>query len=114
MCEIASTEELDPTCYTIVDYPATHAAMVRRTTLEVQVEDAAADLAERELMADFGYQSLLVVPVVAGRRSLGIVEFAHRTPRRWSAQDVAHARGLAAHLSPVLQRLGHGAATVAV
>ena len=112
--EIASTEELDPTCYTIVDYPATHAAMIRRTTLEVQLSDAGADLAERELMADFGYQSLLVVPVVAGGRALGVVEFAHRSARRWSAQDVAHARGLAAHLSPVLQRLGPGTATIAV
>lgn len=114
LCEIASTEELDPTCYTIVDYPATHAAMARRTTLEVQVDDEGADLAERELMADFGYASLLIVPVVYGARSVGIVEFAHRSPRRWSAQDVAHARGLAAHLSPVLRRLGHGTATIAV
>ncbi|HEY8302804.1 MAG TPA: EAL domain-containing protein [Jatrophihabitans sp.] len=114
LCEIASTEELDPTRYPIVDYPATHAAMARHATLEVQVDDAGADLAERELMTDFGYTSLLVVPVVHGGHAVGIVEFAHRTSRRWSAQDVAHARGLAAHLSPVLRRLGHGTATIAV
>ena len=59
-------------------------------------------------MQSLGHASLLLVPVYDGRRTIGILEFAHRTPRRWSTQDIAHAQGLAEHLSPVLQRLGVG------
>jgi GAF domain-containing protein len=57
-------------------------------------------------MQRLGYASMLIVPVRHDGQAIGVLEFAHRTPRRWSAQDVAHARGLANHLSPVLRRLG--------
>jgi EAL domain-containing protein (putative c-di-GMP-specific phosphodiesterase class I) len=111
--EIASTGPLDPTVYVLRDYPATLAAMTGPRTIEVQLSDPGADAAERALMLRLGYQSLLLVPVIEGERTIGVVEFAHRTPRRWTAQDIAHARGLAGHLSPVLRRLGVGATPVA-
>ncbi|MGH8861273.1 MAG: EAL domain-containing protein [Jatrophihabitantaceae bacterium] len=110
MClrEIASTAALDPDLYPIDDYPATRTVVTGGVAAEVQLADTHADLAERTLMQRLGHASLLLVPVCDIDRTIGIVEFAHSTPRRWSAQDIAHAQGLAEHLSPVLRRLGVG------
>jgi EAL domain-containing protein (putative c-di-GMP-specific phosphodiesterase class I) len=109
--EIASTGELDPRSYALSDYPATLAVMNGSGTMEVQLADPDADFAERRLMQLLGYASMLLVPVGHGDQTIGVLEFAHNSPRRWSAQDIAHARGLANHLFPVLRRLGVGVAS---
>jgi GAF domain-containing protein len=106
--EIASTDELDPRVYALTDYPATQAVMNGREPLEIQLADPGADVAERELMTELDYASMLLVPVSDGTKTIGVLEFAHRTPRRWTAHDIAHARGLADHLAPALLRLGVG------
>ena len=106
--EIASTRELDPRVYALSDYPATQAVMNGSDSLEIQLSDPGADLAERELMQELAYASMLLVPLSDGVKTIGVLEFAHRTPRRWTAHDIAHARGLAEHLAPVLLRLGVG------
>jgi GAF domain-containing protein len=108
--EIASTDALDTNVYSLLDYPATLAVIDGAGAVEIQLSDASSDPAERALMQQLGHASLLLVPVYDGTRTIGVLEFAHRTPRRWSTQDIAHAKGLAAHLSPVLLRLGVGAA----
>jgi EAL domain-containing protein (putative c-di-GMP-specific phosphodiesterase class I) len=111
--EIANTHELDPRTYLLNDYPATLSLMRGGGAVEVQLDDPGADLAERELMAELGCASLLMVPLVDGGTTIGIVEFAQFAPRRWSSHDIAHAIGLAEHLTPVLRRLGVGIAPVA-
>jgi EAL domain-containing protein (putative c-di-GMP-specific phosphodiesterase class I) len=109
--EIANTDDrLDPNVYSLADYPATLAVINGAGTMEVQVDDPDSDAAERAVMTTLGHASLLLVPVHDGTRTIGVLEFSQRTPRRWSAQDIAHAQGLAEHLSPVLKRLGVGAA----
>lgn len=109
--EIASTDPvLDPHTYSLLDYPTTLAVLDGAGAVEIQLNDLGADPAERSLMESLGHASLLLVPVYDGIRTIGVLEFAHRSPRRWSTQDIAHAQGLAAHLSPVLHRLGIGAA----
>jgi EAL domain-containing protein (putative c-di-GMP-specific phosphodiesterase class I) len=109
--EIASTDDvLDPTVYSLLDYPATLAVLDGAGAVEIQLSDPNSDPAERALMQSLGHASLLLVPVYDGTRTIGVLEFAHKTARRWSTQDIAHAQGLAAHLSPVLHRLGVGSA----
>jgi GAF domain-containing protein len=109
--EIACTGDgLDPTVYPLTDFPATLAVFDGGGTTEVQLGDPQGDLAERALMRSLGYKSLLLVPVRDGVETIGVLEFAQRTAKRWTAQDVAHAQGLAEHLSPVLNRLGVGTA----
>jgi GAF domain-containing protein len=63
------------------------------------------DAAERALMQADGISSLLVTPVVGRAAPLGILEFRHRTHRRWSSQDMAQARILAEHIASVLMRM---------
>lgn len=108
--EIASTTgRPDPTHYDIALYPTTADVLAARISAEVQSADAQHDPAERRWMEREGYASLLIVPVADGDGAIGVMEFAHRTTRQWNAHDVAHAQGLAAHLAPVLRRLGVGA-----
>jgi GAF domain-containing protein len=112
--EIASTSErLDTTMYTLTDYPATMAVFEGAGTTEVQIADPGSDPAELALMEALGHASLLLVPIYDGTRTIGVLEFAQRTAKRWSAQDIAHAKGLAEHVSPVLKRLGVGMAAEA-
>jgi EAL domain-containing protein (putative c-di-GMP-specific phosphodiesterase class I) len=109
--EIANTgDALDPTVYSLVDYPATLAVIDGAGAMEVQMADPDSDPAERAVMEVLGHASLLLVAVYDDARAVGVLEFAQRTPRRWNAEDIAHAQGLAEHLSPVLKRLGVGAA----
>jgi GAF domain-containing protein len=113
--EIATTEPtIDTTIYSLARYPATRAVLEGAETVEIQLTDPLADTAERVLMQRLGRASLLLVPIYDLDRAIGFLEFAQRTPRRWNAQDVAHAQGLAEHLGRVLPRLGVGAVGVDV
>lgn len=106
MIEIASSNTaLDPTVYKLSDYPATRMALETGNTVEAHLSDPATDGSERRLMSAFGYASLLIIPVWIDDQPLGLLEFAHRSPRRWTSQDIAHGRGLARHLSLALPRL---------
>jgi EAL domain-containing protein (putative c-di-GMP-specific phosphodiesterase class I) len=96
---------IDTTPYQLADYPATRDVLISGHTVEVHVTDSDADPAERRLLGELGQASLLMTPLRVDGRSIGVLEFAHRTHRRWSTQDVAHARGLAMHLGNALARI---------
>ena len=93
---------IDTTPYQLVDYPATRDVLTSGQTVEVHVSDPDGDPAERRLLERVGHASLLMVPLAVDGKAIGILEFGHRTHRRWTTQDVAHARGLAAHLGNAL------------
>ena len=96
---------IDTTPYELADYPATRDVLVSGHTVEVHVSDVDADPAERRLLIELGHASLLMIPLLMDGRAIGVLEFAHRSHRRWTTQDVAHARGLAAHLVNALARI---------
>lgn len=96
----------DRNVYPLAEYPATVASMSAGRTLEVHTDDPTGDPAEREVLRAFGHASLLMVPIIVDDRPVGVLELMHRSMRRWSAHDIAYAQGLAAHLAPVLSRLG--------
>jgi EAL domain-containing protein (putative c-di-GMP-specific phosphodiesterase class I) len=96
---------VDTTHYQLADYPATRDVLISGHTVEVHVSDPDADPAERRLLLELGQASLLMTPLRVDGRSIGVLEFAHQTHRRWSTHDVAHARGLAAHLGNALARM---------
>jgi EAL domain-containing protein (putative c-di-GMP-specific phosphodiesterase class I) len=104
--EIATTNnELDPAVYRLTDYPATRVVLETSNTVEAHLSDATTDSNERRLMRALGYASLLMIPLTVDGASIGLLEFAHRTPRRWTSQDIAHGRGLARHISQALPRI---------
>lgn len=104
--EIASSNrELDPFEYRLSDDPATKQVLETGNTIEAHLTDPTTDGNERRLMSTFGYASLLMIPIDVDGEAVGLLEFAHRSPRRWTSQDIAHGRGLARHLSHALPRI---------
>jgi EAL domain-containing protein (putative c-di-GMP-specific phosphodiesterase class I) len=104
--EISATgAEADNTHYPLIEFPATGTALATGAIIEVHVDDVHSDPAERELLRQHGFASLLLVPLIARSARLGILELSDRDRRRWSAQDISQARLLADHVAQVLTRL---------
>ena len=51
------------------------------------------------------HASLLMIPITISDQPIGVLEFTHRTHRRWTTHDIANGRGLAAHLAQALRRI---------
>lgn len=105
--EISSSGRLlDTSLYALADYPATATVLETGRTVEVHVSDPNADAAEVRVLRNLGYESLpMILMAVVGERPVGVLEFSSRRHRRWTARDIAHARGLAAHLADALTRI---------
>ena len=75
--------------YSVADYPATAEALRQRRPRVIQVGEPGADQAERELLDRFGQKSLLMIPMVARDRVVGLVElYEHRHMREFTDDDV--------------------------
>ncbi len=98
-------DELDRRAYRVSDFPATQEAIRTNSTIEAHVQDPESDLAERELLARDNYASLLLTPVVASGRTLGILELSTRVHRQWTSADIARARTVADHVASSLLRM---------
>jgi EAL domain-containing protein (putative c-di-GMP-specific phosphodiesterase class I) len=104
--EVGSTSAVrDQTDYRLEDFPATRHALTSGSVIEAHVGDDRSDPAERALLSQHGYASLLLTPVVIGNTPLGVLEFRHRTLRQWTTRDIANVRTLADHLAHALSRL---------
>lgn len=97
--------DVDATVYSLADYPATAGSLATGTILEIAIDDPRADAAERSLLSRLGMSCLLLVPLISGGRELGILEFHHAFPRRWSVHDIADARTMAEHVIHALHRI---------
>ena len=93
-------------------YPATRRVLATGEALQVRVGDPDADRAEVELMRSQGLGSLLMVPVAAGGRPLGLLEAFRRDDRAWSRIELHQGRIVGYMLGAVLERLAHREAWV--
>lgn len=104
--EVSSTSRRpDRTMYRLDQFPATRHALVTGTMVEAHVADLSTDSAERSLLAQDGFASLLLAPIIIGTTPLGIIEFRHRSHRDWTTRDIGNVRSLADHLAHALSRL---------
>lgn len=103
--EFSRTGEVDTSRFPLVHYPATRLALSTGTLAEAHLGDPDADGIESGLMRAEGIASLLLAPVIGRDHVLGLLEFRHRTHRRWTGQDMTQARLLAEHIAGVLLRL---------
>lgn len=101
----ASGAAIDSSSYPLIDFPASEAVLQTGKTVEIHLDDPVADPAERRLLEHWGYASLLMIPIVIAGEHVGILELSHRTHRRWTSHDIAHGRGLAAHMGHALLRI---------
>src|SRR4051794_34237372 len=92
--------------FLLADYPATAAVLKTGEAAQVLASDPDADRAEVHLLAEMGYRSLLMVPLLAGARSIGVLEACASAERPWSRTQIHSARILGYQLAHVLDRAG--------
>ncbi len=88
----------DTTTHQLADFPATRRALRQNALIETHLADMHSDADERALLGRLGYASQLLTPIHRGDGPAGVLEYLHRTHRRWTNADITHARLLAAHL----------------
>ena len=91
--------------YLISDYPLTRAVIEERRPQTVYVGDPDADPAECALLAELGFDSLLMVALESDDSAWGLVEVYGEHGRRFKDDDVALAGELAREVSELLGRL---------
>jgi EAL domain-containing protein (putative c-di-GMP-specific phosphodiesterase class I) len=100
---VSHDEDLDP-FFTLDDYPATAAVLETGEAAQVLASDPTADPAEVRLLNEVGYRSLLMVPLLAGARSIGVLEASAVEERPWSRTAIHSARIMGYQLAHVLDR----------
>jgi GAF domain-containing protein len=77
--------------------------------VQVLASDASMDPSELEAMARFGFHSMLMVPLLAGGQSMGVLELFSIEERPWTRAQIRCARILGYQLALVMQnvRLSH-------
>ncbi len=87
-------EDMEP-YFDCFGYPETVRALERQETVIVDAEDPSADPAEVKLLVRDGNRILAMLPLIAKRQSIGLVElFSHNTVR-WDEQRLELARTMA-------------------
>jgi EAL domain-containing protein (putative c-di-GMP-specific phosphodiesterase class I) len=113
--EMAGTSgEMDDRLYPVARFPATQRSLNTGVMTEAHVADPRCDAAEREILARDGFESMLLTPVAGTEGPLGIIEFQHRSHRRWTSHDLQQARSLAEHVANALQRMHSTHAQIAL
>jgi diguanylate cyclase (GGDEF)-like protein/PAS domain S-box-containing protein len=102
---VSHDENLDP-FFTLDDYPATAAVLETGEAAQVLASDPTADPAEVRLLIELGYRSLLMVPLLAGARSIGVLEASAIDERPWTRTQIHSARIMGYQLAHVLDRRG--------
>jgi diguanylate cyclase (GGDEF)-like protein len=88
--------------FAVDDYPVTARVLREQEAVQVFVGDPDADPKEVELMLRYGHRSLLMVPVVASGRSLGMLEIYRHAERPWSRAEINRARVIANQFAAVI------------
>jgi diguanylate cyclase (GGDEF)-like protein/PAS domain S-box-containing protein len=101
---VVSHDENVDQFFALDDYPATAAVIDTGEAAQVLVSDPGADPAEVRLLLEMGYRSLLMVPLVAGAQSIGVLEANAAEERPWSRTQIHSARIIGYQLAHVLDR----------
>jgi diguanylate cyclase (GGDEF)-like protein len=90
--------------FMLSDYPATQTVLTTGEATQVLASDPDADPAEVRLLGEMGYRSLLMVPLLAGAESIGVLEACAAEERPWSRTQIHSARIMGYQLAHVLDR----------
>jgi EAL domain-containing protein (putative c-di-GMP-specific phosphodiesterase class I) len=96
---------LEGTRWLVSDFPTTEHVLREQEAVQVSVRDPEADPSEIELLDVQGIASMLMVPILYGGRTVGLLEVYATDERPWSRGQVYRARIIAYQLGAVLQRL---------
>ena len=85
------------------EFPATRRVLDDQAAMTVNVDDRGADAAEVALMRRYGEKSVLMLPLVFGGDTIGLLEACDRErSRRYSAQELRLCRALAGQAAVAL------------
>lgn len=87
------TEEGGQT-YRLADYPATKQVLETQEPIQISVSNPDDDPAERGLLESRGQSALLMLPLVAGGETIGMMEVIDESDRRFDAADVDFCQAL--------------------
>jgi hypothetical protein len=88
--------------FALDDYPATVSVLASGEAIQVLTSDPAAEPAEVALLQQMGYRAMLMVPLLAGRRTIGVIEAYAVQERPWSRSQIHSARIIGYQLALVL------------
>jgi diguanylate cyclase (GGDEF)-like protein len=83
------------TRYSYDDYPTTEHVIVDQVVGQLVDGDPSSDPAELRLLAELGFAALLMVPIVAGGSTVGLLEVMRKAGRPWTSAETDQARMLA-------------------
>ena len=91
-----------PESYAIAEYPASARVIEDHEVVAVTVGDPRSDRNEVDLLLSLGQSSLLMVPVVVRRRSLGMIEVYRHSTDAWTRAEINRARIIASQFASVI------------
>ena len=99
---ILPVEELEP-YFDIGAFPPTRQVLEEQVTMAIDATDPLADPAEAALLVRLGHRALVMLPLVAKGRSIGLVELMSKSPIELSAERLSLARTVANEASIALE-----------
>ena len=91
--------------YLISDYPPTRATLESRTPLALSLADPALDAGEAEILREFGYEDLLMIPLVAAGETWALVEVYRADGPPFGAEEVDEAVQVVGRFARLLDEL---------
>jgi GAF domain-containing protein len=88
--------------YAYDDYPTTEHVVRSQVIGQLAVDDPGADPAERRLLAELGYTSLLMAPIVRRGETAGLLEVYRTVERPWTSVEIDNMRLLAQALAAAI------------
>jgi GAF domain-containing protein len=100
-----SGEATDERVFSIIEYPLSERVIREHEAVQVSVGDPESDPAEVDLLLRLGERSLLMVPVLAGGQSVGLIEVFRGAERPWTRAEINRARVIANQFAAVIPAL---------
>ncbi|MBW8012751.1 MAG: sensor domain-containing diguanylate cyclase [Chloroflexi bacterium] len=91
--------------FELADFPLSLGVLTTGRAVQVRIDDENADQAERELMAEDGVKSLLMVSLIAQERTIGLIEiYDSQNLRTFTPNEISSANLFAKHAGIAIER----------
>jgi diguanylate cyclase (GGDEF)-like protein len=89
--------------YHLRDFPATKQVLQTQEPIQIRVSNASDDPAERALLDARGRKALLMLPLITGGETIGMMEVVDEVDRQFDAADVDFCQALCNVVAPAVQ-----------
>ena len=89
--------------YRLADFPATKHVLQTQEPIQIRVSNEGDDAAERALLEARGRNALLMLPLITGGETIGMMEVVDEVDREFDAADVDFCQALCNVVAPAVQ-----------